>query len=92
MEIRVGSIERIAAVCGAVLITAVIAAGGLLARQHTEASAVRASRRAEALRIQQAMLAAARGAEAARGATTSPEMRARQQEEALSSECPGQFR
>ena len=83
MEKKVTGVEQIAAVGGALVITVLISAGGLLAVQHTEAAAVRASQRAEALRIQQAMLAAARGAEAARVATTPPEVRARQQEAAL---------
>jgi hypothetical protein len=83
MEKKVTRVEQIAAVGGALVITAVIATGGWLARQHNEAAAVRAAQRAETLRIQRAMLAAARGAEAAWIATTPLEVRTRQQEEVL---------
>jgi hypothetical protein len=76
-------IEQIAAVTGAIVITGLVGAGGLLALQHTEAQAVRAKQRAESLRIQRVMLDAAQRANAAWIATTPPDVRARQQEAAL---------
>jgi hypothetical protein len=83
MEKQVMRVEQVAAVCCALVVAGLVAAGGFLAVQHTEAAAVRAQQRAESLRIQRAMLNAAEGAHAAWIATTPPEVRARQQEAAL---------
>jgi hypothetical protein len=92
-------VEQVAAVCGAMVIAAVMGTGAWLAQQHSRGAALRAAhdatvraaqdaalreaQRAESLRIRRVMLEAARNAEAAWIATTTPEERARQKEAAL---------
>jgi hypothetical protein len=83
MEKQVTRVEQFAAMFGAMAITALVGTGAWLALQHSQAAALRATQRAESLRVQRVMLEAGQSAQAAWIATTPPEVRARQKEAAL---------